>query len=49
MYSADFSYTFKKDLIASTDLALLITAIENYIEDNRTNVIRRYFMISPYV
>ena len=93
MYSADFSYTFKKDIIASTDLDLLInsgrtdgfnqsiplwnaslskqflknktaevkltvldilnqnksitrTAIENYIEDNRTNVIRRYFMIS---
>lgn len=93
MYSADFSYTFKKDIIASTDFDFLIntgrtdgfnqsiplwnaslskqflknksaevrvTVLdilnqnksitrsigENYLEDNRTNVIRRYFMIS---
>lgn len=93
MYSADLSYTFKKDIIASTDVDLLInsdrtdgfnqsiplwnaslskqflknkdaevkltvldmlnqnksitrTIGENYFEDNRTNVIRRYFMIS---
>ena len=93
VYSADFSYTFKKDVIASTDFDLLInsgradgfnqsipmwnaslskqflkkkeaeikltvldilnqnksitrTIGENYFEDNRTNVIRRYFMIS---
>lgn len=92
-YTADFSYTFKKDIIASTDLDVLINtgrtdgfnqtipmwnaslskqflknkaaelkftvldilnqnkAItrsigENYFEDNRTNVIRRYFLIS---
>jgi len=93
VYTADFSYTFKKDLIASTDFDLLInsgrtdgfnqsipmwnaslskqflknkaaevkltvldilnqnksitrTIGDNYFEDNRTNVIRRYFMIS---
>lgn len=93
MYSADFSYTFKKDMIASTDFDFLINSGrtdgfnqsipiwnasfskqflknkaaelkltvldilnqnksitrsigENYFEDNRTNVIRRYFMIS---
>jgi len=92
-YTADFSYTFKKDIIASTDFDFLIntgrtdgfnqsipmwnaslskqflknktaeikltvldilnqnkaitrTIGENYFEDNRTNVIRRYFMIS---
>jgi len=93
VYSADLSYTFKKDIIASTDFDLLInsgradgfnqsipmwnaslskqflkkkeaeikftvldilnqnksitrTIGENYFEDNRSNVIRRYFMIS---
>ncbi len=93
MYSADLSYTFKKDIIASTDLDFLIntgradgfnqsiplwnaslskqflkkktaeikltvldilnqnksitrSVGENYFEDNRTNVIRRYFMVS---
>ena len=93
MYSADFSYTLKKDIIASTDLDLLInsgrtegfnqsiplwnTSLskqflknkaaqvkltvldilnqnksitrsvgDNYFEDNRTNIIRRYFMVS---
>jgi hypothetical protein len=92
-YTADFSYTFKKDIIASTDFDLLInsgrtdgfnedipmwnasvskqflkkkngelkftmfdilnqnkaitrTIGENYFEDNQTNVIRRYFLIS---
>lgn len=92
-YSADFSYTFKKDIIISTDFDLLINsgradgfnqtipmwnaslsrqflknkaaevklavydllnqnkAItrnigENYFEDNRTNVIRRFFLFS---
>jgi hypothetical protein len=92
-YTADFSYTFKKDIIASTDFDLLIntgrsegfnesipmwnaslskqflknkaaelkftvldilnqnkaitrTIGENYFEDNKTNVIRRYFLIS---
>ena len=92
-YTADFSYTFKKDIIASSDFDLLVntgrtdgfnqaipmwnaslskqflknkraelkltvldilnqnkaitrTIGENYFEDNRTNVIRRYFMIS---
>jgi len=92
-YSADFSYTFKKDIIASSDFELLInsgradgfnqsipmwnaslsrqflkkknaelkltvfdilnqnkaitrTIGENYFEDNRTNVIRRFFLLS---
>ena len=92
-YTADFSYTFKKDIIASTDFDFLInsgrsdgfnesipmwnaslskqflknkaaelkltvydilnqnksitrTIGENYFEDNSTNVIRRYFLIS---
>ena len=92
-YTADFSYTFKKDIIASTDLDVLINSGrsdgfnetipmwnaslskqflknkagelkltlydilnqnksitrvigENYFEDNSTNVIRRYFLIS---
>jgi hypothetical protein len=92
-YTADFSYTFKKDFIASTDLDVLINTGradgfnqtipmwnasfskqfmknkaaelkltvfdllnqnksitrnigENYFEDNRTNVIRRYFLLS---
>ena len=92
-YSADFSYTFKKDIIVSTDFDLLVNsgradgfnqtipmwnaglskqflknkaaevkftvydilnqnkAItrnigENYFEDNRTNVIRRFFLLS---
>jgi len=92
-YTADFSYTFKKDIIASTDFDFLInsgrtdgynenipmwnaslskqflknkaaelkltvydilnqnksitrTIGENYFEDNRSNVIRRYFLIS---
>jgi len=92
-YTADFTYTFKKDIIASTDFDLLINSGrsdgfnqsipmwnasvakqllknkagelkltvfdilnqnksistntgENYFEDNRTNVIRRYFLIS---
>jgi hypothetical protein len=93
MYSADFSYTFKKDIIATTDFDLLInsgradgfnqsipmwnasvskqflknkeaeikltvfdilnqnksitrTIGENFFEDNRNYVIRRYFLIS---
>jgi hypothetical protein len=92
-YTTDFSYTFKKDILVSTDFDFLIntgrtdgfnqsipmwnaslskqflknkaaeikltvldilnqnkaitrTIGENYFEDNRTNVIRRYFMIS---
>jgi len=92
-YSADFSYTFKKDIMVSTDFDLLVNsgradgfnqtipmwnaglskqflknkaaevkftvydilnqnkAItrnigENYFEDNRTNVIRRFFLLS---
>jgi len=92
-YSADFSYTFKKDIMVSTDFDLLLNsgradgfnqtipmwnaglskqflknkaaevkftvydilnqnkAItrnigENYFEDNRTNVIRRFFLLS---
>ncbi|HEV8273459.1 MAG TPA: outer membrane beta-barrel family protein [Chitinophagaceae bacterium] len=92
-YTADFSYTFKKDIIVSTDFDFLInsgrsdgfnesipmwnaslskqflknkaaelkltvydilnqnksitrTIGENYFEDNSTNVIRRYFLIS---
>jgi hypothetical protein len=93
VYSADFNYTFKKDIIVSTDFDLLInsgradgfnqsipmwnasvskqflknkeaeikftvldllnqnksitrTVSDNYFEDNRTNVIRRYFLVS---
>ena len=93
VYSADFNYTFKKDVIVSTDFDLLVnsgradgfnqsipmwnasiskqflkkkeaeikitvldllnqnksitrTIGENYFEDNRTNVIRRYFLVS---
>ena len=93
VYSADFNYTFKKDIIVSTDFDLLInsgradgfnqsipmwnasiskqflkkkeaeikitvldllnqnksitrTVGDNYFEDNRTNVIRRYFLVS---
>jgi hypothetical protein len=92
-YTADFSYTFKKDIIASTEFDLLInsgrsdgfnqnipmwnaslskqflknkagelklavydilnqnksitrTIGENYFEDNSSNVLRRYFLIS---
>ena len=92
-YTTDFSYTFKKDIIASTEFDLLINSGrsdgfnqnipmwnaslskqflknkagelkltvydilnqnksitrsigENYFEDNRTNLIRRYFLIS---
>jgi Outer membrane protein beta-barrel family/CarboxypepD_reg-like domain len=93
VYSADFNYTFKKDILVSTDFDLLInsgradgfnqsipmwnasvskqflknkeaeikftvldllnqnksitrTVSDNYFEDNRTNVIRRYFLVS---